>query len=257
MGAEDEFVRRIVTQAGVSSAQARRELERELRAHLEDAAEAADIEDPGDGRGVAICRFGDPDEVGLQLRHLYRFDRMARSASETFLLILISVIAVAALIAIPQAAVAFSLGSAAMAPRRLPQQIVSIVMLVVGYMGTYLGYRVFRGRRGLKVFALDSAFGAALLAICLWVPRLDPTVPLLTLGIGACVRTLQSRGLHRVWVLATFGPVMAAALFSGRLISAGNELPLWGVALLRSAGLTAACQLLTWLSRNHQARSAG
>ena len=246
-----KLIHRIVSRAGIPSARERRDLERELNAHFEDAAEAARTEDPG---SPVLDRFGDPDEIALQLKHLHRVDRIANFALDAFVLMLVSMIAVAALIATLQVAAAFSLGLDPATPRRLPQQITSIATLVLGYMGTYLASRGFERRRILKITALYGALCLAVSAVRLFLPHFDPIAPLLTLAIGVVVRMLQETGLRRLWVFASVVPVMAAGLFSSRAISAGTELPLWGAAMIRGAGLTVACYLLTRLSRNHQAR---
>jgi hypothetical protein len=252
MGPEKELVRRIVSQAGIPSARARRDLERELKAHLEDAAEAAGTEGGGDPLSAICDQFGDPNEIALQFQRLHRVDRIASFALNTFLLLIISVVAAAMLIGIFQVVVALSFGLDP-APRRLAQQVASIVALVLGYMGTHLGYGVFRERRTLKVLTLDGLFCVVVTAGCLFLPHLEPTTPLLTLTIGAGVRMLQATGMRRFWVLAAVVPLIAVCLISRRAVRAGNEMPLWVAAIIRCAGLTAACHALTWLSRTHQA----
>ena len=254
MRLENELVRRIVSHAGIPSRRLRRDLERELNAHFEDAAEAARTEEPGVDPRPAICfHFGDPNEIALQFKHLHRLDRIGRFVLDTSLLTLRSVLAVAALIAIFQVIAALSLGLSPAAPQRLLQQIASITALVLGYVGAYSGYRAFRGWRTMKVLALEGICCAAISALGIFLPHFDPTAPLMTLVIGASVRLLQGTGLRRVWFLAPVIPVMAACLFSRGVISAGNEIPLWAAAMIRCAGLTAACRALMWLSRRHEA----
>lgn len=254
MDRENELVGRIVSQAGIPGARGCRELERELKAHFEDAAEAAGAEETGIAPHAAICdRFGDPNEIALQFRRLHRADRIAAFALNTFALVIVSIVAVATLIAILQVVAAFSFGSDP-ALRRLPQQMASIVALVLGYVGTESGYGVFREHRILKLLALHSALCASITAVCLFLPQFDPTTPLMTLAIGASVRTLQVTGVRRLWPLGAVLPLIAVSLFSRKTISAGNEIPLWAAAMIRCAGLTAACHALTWLSRTHQAR---
>ena len=122
----------------------RRDLERELNAHLEDAAEAARNEDPDVDARSAICdRLGDPNEIALQFKRLHRFDRIANFALDTFLLMLVSAVAVAALIATLQVIAALSLGLDPTAPRRLPQQIASILNPRSGLHGDILGLPLF------------------------------------------------------------------------------------------------------------------
>ena len=255
MGQENELVRRIVSQAGIPSARVCRDLERELNAHFEDAAEAARTEETGgDSHSTICCNFGDPNEIALQFKRLHRFDRIANFALDAFLLMLGSLIAVTALIATFQVIAALSLGLSPTAPRGLVQQIASITTLVLGYIGTYLGHRVLSVRRTVKVLALDGLFCAAVLAVGLFSPHFNPTAPLMTLIVGAVVRTLQGTGLRRVWFLATVIPMIAICLLSRAAVSAGNEIPLWAAAVIRCVGLTAACGVLTWLSRTHEAR---
>lgn len=251
MKPEDELVRAIISQASIPSARERLELERELKAHLEDAEEGA-----GTGESDArICdHFGDPAEIALQFKKLHRFDRIASSVLETLLLALVSAVAIAALIGVLQFSIALCLGVEPGVPRRLPQQLASIFALVLGYVGMYSGDRVFENGRILKSLAMSAASCAPLIAICLFLPHFDATAPVLTFAIGIGVWMLQCSRLRRFWVLAPIAPLIGMCLFAQRAVSIGNGLPVWVAATIRCVGLTAACHALTWLSRVHQAR---
>jgi hypothetical protein len=65
MQTREEFIRRIVSRSGIMTSKGRRELERELNAHLEDAIAEARSEgcDETTILQTIWARFGDPDEI--------------------------------------------------------------------------------------------------------------------------------------------------------------------------------------------------
>jgi len=85
-------------------------------------------------------------------------------------------------------------------------------------------------------------------AIC----RFHTPAPLLLLVAGTAARGLQRTALRSVWYLGTLAPTIAVCLTAGRLLDTGNTVPLWLAVLVRWAGLTFACYLLTLLAEYHE-----
>src|SRR5256885_11677239 len=92
MGAGSGFIRRIVSRAGIMTPAARRDMEEELDAHLEDAWEEARAQgqDEADIRRLICERFGDPDEIARELRMARRLERRALAAAFALALLGIS-----------------------------------------------------------------------------------------------------------------------------------------------------------------------
>src|SRR6266480_948469 len=96
----EEFIRRIVTRSGALRSTTRRDLERELLAHLEDGIEEERAQGhEGSDLLERVCdRFGNPDEIAHQFELAYRFDRRAALLTDALVLMSLSVLTVAALI---------------------------------------------------------------------------------------------------------------------------------------------------------------
>ena len=259
MAAADELVRRILSRSGIRGASARRDLERELRAHLEDAAEAA-CADGADGAdeagipGIVARRFGDPDEIAAQFERLHRFDRRAARLGDAIVLLATSTMAVAALILAIQLLIAVRLGVApADAFPRLRAELVAFVSLAFGYMGVYLGEGVFRSRRLWKALGASCALFTCMSAVASALGWSAPLAAFAFVG-GAAVRILQRTALRKFWWVATLGPPTLTWLLAGNLMGGANPAPVWLALPVRWAGLTLACYSLTLLSRNHEVR---
>lgn len=254
----EEFVRRIVSRSGIPRSASRRDLERELQAHLEDAMEEADPMGGKDDHILsAVCaRFGDPDEIARAFEGEHRWERRAIFLADAVMLMCLSVLTVGALILGMQLAIAISLGIApAHAFPRLRGEIVAFVSLALGYMGLYLGERLFRERRLLKALAIDSILFVCFFPLVSGVLHLGTAAPVTAFLAGIAVRMLQATSWRPAWFLGTVVPTTAACLSAGRLLSTGSEISLGAAVLVRWLGLTAACYALTLLSRKHAARS--
>jgi hypothetical protein len=257
MASLDEFVGRIVSRARILRSSTRDDLERELRAHFEDAMEEAKATagQPGDVPEIICRRFGSPKEIGDDLERVHRSERRFILTADALLLIGISVLAVATVVLSFQLSIAMSIGIAAShAFPRLRGQIVGFVSLALGYMSLYLEERI------LRRFHLAAAFTLNFCAFLALFAAASPILHLRTIASGipftadALVRLLQKTSLRPVWYVGTVLPTVAAALNGGRLLSTGGETPTWIGVLLRCIGQTAACYLLTLLSQTHERR---
>jgi hypothetical protein len=257
MASLDEFVDRILSRARILRSSTRDDLERELRAHFEDAMEEAraTVGQTGDLPDTIFRRFGKPEEIGGELERVHRSERRFILAAEALLLIGVSVLAVATVVLSFQLSIAMSIGIApSHAFPRLRGQIVGFVSLALGYMSLYLEERILKRFHLGAAFILNFCGFAALFAGASPVLHLRTIASGIPFTAGALVRLLQRTSLRPVWYFGTVLPTIAAALSGGRLLSTGGDTPTWLAVLLRCIGQTAACYLLTLLSQSHERR---
>lgn len=255
MTALNEFVGRVVSQIGRLRSSTRNDLERELRAHFEDAMEQAHAEGSDDLPRIACERFGDPEQIGRELERAHRFERRAVLAADASLLFGASVLAVAVVVFTFQLSIATWIGiSPSHAFPRLRGQVVGFVSLALGYMSLYWEERLLRNFRPAPAFLLNLSLFACLFALASPLLHLRSAASALPFIAGALVRLLQRTSLRRIWCFGALLPTVAAALIGGRLLSTGGETPLWIAVLVRWLGQTGACYLLTLLARSHERR---
>jgi len=255
MASLDEIVGRVLSRARILQSSTRDDLERELRAHFEDA-----LEDTPSTSGRSndltdtLCRrFGNPEEIGEELERVHRFERRVILTGDALLLIGLSVLAVATVALAFQLSIAMSIGIApSHAFPRLRGQIVGFVSLSLGYMGLYLEERILKRFHMAAAFILNFCVFAALFAFAAPILHLRTIASGIPFTAGALVRLLQKSSLRPVWYVGTVLPTIATALSGGRLLSTSGEAPTWVAVLLRCIGQTAACYLLTLLSRSHE-----
>jgi hypothetical protein len=253
MASLDEFVGRIVSRARIPRSSTRDDLDRELRAHFEDALEEAQA--TGDVPDAVCRRFGNPEEIRGELERVHRFERRVFLTADTLLLIGISVVGVAAVILSFQLSIAMSIGIApSHAFPRLRGQIIGFVSLALGYMSLYVEERILRRFHLAAAFILNLCIFAALFALVSSVLHLRTIAAGIPFTAGALVRLMQRTSLRPVWYIGTVLPTVAAALNGGRLLSTGSETPTWIGVLLRCIGQAAACYFLTFLSQRHERR---
>ena len=253
----DEFIGRIVSRAGRLRPSTRRDLERELRAHFEDAmAQARDEVGPsGDPSAIVRRRFGDAEEIGRAFERAYSLERRAILAADASFLLAASVFAVAAVVLSFQLSIALSMGILpSHAFPRLRGQAVGFVSLALGYVSLYWEERLLRNFRPVPAFLFNLSVFACLFALASPLLHLRSAAAALPFIAGALVRLLQRTSLRRIWCFGALLPTVAAALIGGRLLSTGGETPLWIAVLIRWIGQTGACYLLTLLARSHERR---
>lgn len=125
MRTSEEFIRRIASRSGILTSNERQDLERELRAHLEDAAEEARSRgcDEATIFETVYARFGDPNEIARKLAAVYRFRRRAIILASAFALLAVSLLTVGRLIPALQPLIATCCGvSASDAFPHLPEE---------------------------------------------------------------------------------------------------------------------------------------
>lgn len=257
MAAVLEFVRRIVSKSGTLRSATRRDIERELLAHFEDAIEEGRDDSSDDERvfDEARSRFGDPEEVARAFALAFRSERRVLLTADAVILLCMSVVTAAALILGLQLAIATSLRiPLSHAFPRLRGELVAVVSLAAGYMGLYMEGRWFRHLRVVKAMGFISAIFICVFAFISCAMHLAIAAPALAFVSGLTVRALQTTFLRRVWYLGTIMPTVLASLNTGRLLSIDGGAPLFAAVIVRWLGMTAACYALTLLARHHEAR---
>jgi hypothetical protein len=253
MAALDDFVDRIVSRARIARSTDRDDLERELRCHFEDAVrEAGGRNDETRDIPAQVCRrFGSPEEVGRALERVHRFERRAAVAADGVLLMSVSVLAVGTLIALLQLAIAASIGISPLeAFPWFRGRVVGFISLSLGYMSLYWEERLLKGFRLLPAFLLNLGIFAGAFALLYPHLRLHNIASAIPFTAGALVRLLQTTRWRRFWCLGTVLPTIGAYLVARRLLNIPAAPP-WEALLFRWIGQTAACYLLTLVSRNH------
>jgi hypothetical protein len=237
-----DFVQRIVSRSGVMTSRTRRELERELYAHLEDAVEDVRCQGHDESRILQIVcdRFGSPDEIAREFAIAHRFERRAISIGRSLAFLGTSFATVAAFILAFQLVLAVISGtSPSKAFPHLREEVIGFVSLALGYMGPRLEERLFERRRLAKALVLNAVLFALLFTLTFLRLHLTTLAPAVAFVSGSAVRILQQQtNLQLTWLLGTVVPMAAAFLSAGPLLSAHGDFPLWAAALVRWTGLT-------------------
>src|SRR5215472_15069202 len=96
----DRLVSEVILLAKLPGNKPRRDVERELRFHLDDLAEEARSQGYDDEATARILRmrFGEPQEVATAFASVYAPERLAKRSLRSAILVVVSVVAVAAVI---------------------------------------------------------------------------------------------------------------------------------------------------------------
>ena len=250
----EELIRRIVSRSGIMTSKGRRDLERELNAHLEDAIAEARSEgcDEATILQTVWARFGDPDEIAHDFAIVHRFERRAITIAHSLALMAVSMLTVTGLISVLQLLVAtcFAVPPSGAFPH-LREEIIGFASLTLGYMGLHLEERLFQKQRLTKAFVLNCTLFVCLFGVTsLWL-HLAGAMCVLAFVSGVAVRMLQQTVIPSAWFLGTAIPMAVVYLLTGQHDA---HFPLWASPLTRWTGITVACYFLTLLSRNDERR---
>jgi hypothetical protein len=237
----DAIVERVVSAAQLPSAERRREVERELRAHVEDIVEEARLhtQDEGIIRQIVEARFGKSQEVADGFASVYSRERLARRVAGAGILLMASLTAVIVVISGMQSMEAIWRARSVVSPfEYLGHEVFGLSAIILGYLSLYLGERLFP--RSLAKSVLVSAAIAFLAAINLsaFVPQHE-ALPLAAFCCAAFARLLQRVHIPFLWLAGTAGPLLIAGLIVGPLLPDQGTFP-WWVWL----GLTVSCWAL-------------
>lgn len=242
----DAIVEGVVSAARLPCAARRREVERELRAHVEDIVEEARLltDDEAAIRRIVAARFGRSQEVADGFASVYARERLARRVAGVGMLLMASLAAVIAVISGMQSMEAVWRASAVLSPfNYLGREVLGLSAIILGYLSMYLGERLFPGSLA-KVIVLGA--GAAVLGglgRSFLVPQ-HVALPLAAFCCAALARVLQRVHVPLLWLAGTAGPLLIAGLIVGPLLPDQGMFP-WWVWL----GLTVSCWALREMVR--------
>ena len=209
----EQFLDEIVRSAQIPSESRRREVLRELRAHMEDfvicARGAGHTEE--EAERLACASFGDPRQIAMQFGWVYRKQRAVMRASAFVLSIVVVAAAIAGIVMSLQAGLAIGLGVPLvhmLSARHTMIEAADILASATAYLGLLALEKRFDGHR------LPRAAGALAILFAMAIGLLRVTggpwmFPAVGLAIGLFLRTVQallkSAAARCGVVLACFG----------------------------------------------------
>ena len=171
MRAAEQLIDRIVNSAQIPSGKRRQEIQRELRAHIEDFVTAAreSGRDQSEIERLLIVNFGDPRQIAQGFSWVYRHERRRlRALTFTLSTALLASSVFGAILAI-QSGLAFSFGApiaTMLASRHTIIEGFDILASVAAYLGIISFEGLFKTRAFPKAAALLILIDAALIALC-------------------------------------------------------------------------------------------
>ena len=236
----DRIVSRVVLLAKLPGNKRRREVEKELRAHLDDLAEEARSQGYDDEAAARIVRmrFGEPEEIAAAFACVYAPERLAKRILQSAILVTVSTVAVVVVIGTVQSIVAICTASSIVSTLRdIHRESFGFGAIVAGYCSLYAGERLFPTSLA-RALLPSVTLGLWLSAIFVWLIPQHAALPLAAFTCAALGRLLQRAEIPLVWFAGTALPLLIAWALFGRLIS-GWQFP-WLVWL----GLTICCKVL-------------
>ena len=171
MRAVDELIDCIVTRSQLPSGKRRRDIQRELRSHIEDFVVAAREagRDQDEIEKLVLSNFGDPDKIARGFAWVYRHERHTlRVFAYTLSTVLLATSLLTAILA-AQAGLAFSFGTPIMkviASRHTLIEALDIFASVAAYLGLRSLENLFENRRFQKAVLLLAAIVGILIVSC-------------------------------------------------------------------------------------------
>lgn len=213
----DDLVERVLSSSEVPLGKRRREIQRELRSHIEDFVDAAREggHKEGEIEEMAVASFGDPGEIAQAFAWVYRRERAAASVL-VFLLssLAVTTLMLGAILAV-QAGIAVGFGNPVRKVLTSPHttiEALDILFTVITYTGLVALERLFDRNRSWKALGLLALIFAILTGIRMVI---DFRAPFLVFGVvnGAFFRTIQvfvRNGAARTAVVAAAVALLGA-----------------------------------------------
>jgi hypothetical protein len=240
-------VQQIVALARLPDARSCGEVERELRAHLDDLTEEARSQgyDEAMIERIVAIRFGDPRQIAAGFASAYALERWIRRVVACGIFLLASVAAVSFAVATVQSSAALLSGiPLAESFGGFPWELLGACAIALSYCGAYLAECVFPGSTA-KAVSLTTGLAFCLAACLSLIIPAHALLPCVAIASAAFARTLQRVPLPALWFAGTAGPPAIAWLAFHPLL-AGQAPPPW----LLWAGLTLSCaalrQVVSW-----------
>ena len=249
MESSENLVRQIISKSGIVSADRRRELARELSSHVEDIADElrAAGHDEVSIQEIVSQRLGHPEEIARGLAETYRTERIVVYIGIVFALVVASLVAVGATISTVQFCVAIWSGSLSADLQGMRWEFVGFLSLTWGYVGIYLGERLFRNRLfpAVTVNLLLFLLGA------LGFHHLAPghgSAAVVAFACAGMVRILERSQIRSIWCAGTAGPLLCTWLLVGPVVQSIGHLASWKMGLIVWLGMTLSCLAMTSLA---------
>jgi hypothetical protein len=235
----DELIDRIVSSSHIPSGRRRREIQRELRSHIEDfvLATRESGRDQCEIEKLVIAHFGDPDQIAKGFFRVYRHERWRLHALGFTLATLLLASSLLGAILAAQTGLALCFGRPivnVLASRHTVVEALDILATVAAYLGTLWLEKVFEIQPFRKAAALVTLIGIILVA-SFAIAGLHPTFLIFGLVNGIFCRAIQ---LFVTRMVTRVGAVVVCFPLAG-LVLALERSPVSQVALV------ATC--LSWL----------
>jgi hypothetical protein len=241
----DRILFRVILLANLPGNKRRREVAKELRAHMDDLAEEArSLGYDGDAAARLVrMRFGEPEEVAAAFASVYRPERLARCVLQSAILVSVSTMAVVIVVGAVQSIAAICTAASIVSTLRdIHREVFGFAAITAGYCSLYAGERLFPTSLAKTVLP-SITLGLWLAAIFGWLIPQHAALPLAAFACAASGRLLQRIEIPFVWFAGTAVPLLIAWAMFGPLIS-GWQFP-WLVWL----GLTISCKALWEITR--------
>jgi uncharacterized protein (UPF0335 family) len=244
----DRIVSRVILLAKLPGNKRRCELEKELRAHLDDLAEEArsqGYDDEATAR-IVTMRFGEPEEVAAAFASVYAPERLAKRTLQSAILVTVSTVTVVVVIGTVQSIAAICTASSIVSTLRdMHYELFGFGAIAAGYCSMYAGERLFPTSLA-RALLPSITVGLWLAALFGWLIPQHAALPLAAFTCAASGRLLQRVQMPFVWFAGTALPLLIAWALFGPLIS-GWQFP-WLVWL----GLTISCKALREIVRRFE-----
>ena len=167
----DQLIDSIVNRSRIPSGRRRREIQRELRSHIEDFVAAARASGSGQEEieKLTIANFGDPDQIAHGFRWVYRHERRRLRAFAFALSTMLLASCLFGAILAAQAGLALGFGTPLMkvvASRHTAIEALDILASVVAYLSIISLENLFKTRPFRNAAVLLTLAGAILIASC-------------------------------------------------------------------------------------------
>ncbi|HTW67846.1 MAG TPA: hypothetical protein VME17_24700 [Bryobacteraceae bacterium] len=202
MRAAEELIDSIVNSSRIPSGKRRREIQRELRSHIEDFVIAAreSGHDQTEIEKLVIAHFGDPGQIANGFSWVYRHERRRlRGLAFTLSTLLLASSLLGAILA-AQSGLAFGFGTPVMkvlASKHTVIEALDILASVAAYLGMISLEGRFQTQRFRKAAALLTLIGAILIASCV-AAGWHPTFLIFGLVNGIFSRAVQLFGTRKI-----------------------------------------------------------
>src|SRR5580692_9853298 len=142
----DHIVSRVILLAKLPGNKRRCEVEKELRAHLDDLAQEARSQGYDDEAAARILkmRFGEPEEVAAAFASVYAPERLVRRILHSAILLTVSTVAVVVVVGTVQSIAAVCTASSIVSTLRdIHRELFGFGAIAAGYCSLYAGERLF------------------------------------------------------------------------------------------------------------------